>query len=63
MRKKLDKLDLRTYHQSITKTEIGYTFKRHCKQKDCGAEENLKLNVSNGIGEISFEEKCKQPRH
>ena len=56
----MNKLGLSTNKTSIKKTEIGYTFKGYCKQKDCRAAVNLKIDVKNGMGTISYEEKCKQ---
>ena len=57
---KLNSLGLRTKHESIRKTESGYTFSRRCKQKDCRAYVNQKINVRNRSGIISFNENCKQ---
>ena len=56
----LESLGLQTNHRSIAKTETGYTFRRVCKHKNCGAKVNLKINIKNEIGIIIFEEKCKQ---
>ena len=56
----LDNIGLSTKHHSIAKTESGYTFSRRCKQNDCRAPVNLKLNVSTEMGTISFEENCKK---
>ena len=53
----LDRLDLKTNNHSISKAEFGYKFSRKCKK--CLANINLKLDIKDGTGKISFYEKCK----
>jgi len=55
----LNELGLRTRHDTIRKTETGYTLYRRCKQKECVSPVYLKINVTNGMGKMFFAEKCK----
>ena len=60
LEKQLNEFGLRTNNNSIAKTEIGYTFYRTCKLKECKAPINLKLNIANGEGVVSFDEYCQK---
>ena len=53
----MNDLGLSAYHLATSKTKIGYSFHRICKQKDCNAFVCLKLKVTNGMGTICFKEK------
>ena len=50
-----NKIGLRTTNGTISKTDKGYRFQRRCR---CGATVNLKINVSNTMGIINYEDDC-----
>ena len=58
IKKEIDKQNIKIENIQIIKVHDGYQLEAQCLKEDCNSPVNLKVQVTNGKGNISFHLKC-----